>query len=167
MCVLIADDERNIREILGKLLDLEEIECRLMENGLAAQRVLQEQSFDCVVSDLKMPGMSGQKLLEWMGDFSLDTPVILISASGQAGDAVNALKQGAFDYIVKPFDPDELVHRIRNAVKAKKLQERLAEVEGDESYVARAPLMQNVKRIMDKVAPTPLHCIYHRRKRQR
>lgn len=155
MNVLIVDDEKNIREIMIKVLKLENIKCTGAENGLSAQRILQEESFDIVVSDLKMPGMSGQELLEWISELGLNIPVIMMSAFGQAEDAVKALKQGAFDYIVKPFAPEEMLHRIRSAYKSRKMEQQLDEKLKDDSYITHSPGMLKLKKRMLKVAPTP------------
>ncbi|OQY35687.1 MAG: sigma-54-dependent Fis family transcriptional regulator [Spirochaetaceae bacterium 4572_59] len=155
MNVLVVDDEKNIREIMIKVLKLENINCAGAENGLSAQRMLQEKSFDIVVSDLKMPGMSGQELLEWIGKEGLNIPVIMMSAFGQAEDAVRALKQGAFDYIVKPFAPEEMLHRIRTAYKSKMMELQLDEKLKDDSYITHSPGMLKLKERMLRVAPTP------------
>ena len=109
MRVLICDDEENIRNLLGKYLTIENFEVETAENGLSAQRMLREQSFDALVLDLRMPGMGGLELLKWIKDEGYDMPVIMISAYGEISDAVRALKLGAYDYIEKPFDPLEVL----------------------------------------------------------
>jgi two-component system response regulator AtoC len=116
MLVLITDDERNIRESLKKYLGLEGIDSLCAETGEDAVRLLEQESFDAVILDLKLPGMSGQEVLSWIRDRGLPTPVIMISAHGQIPDAVEALKAGARDYLVKPFDPAELLVRLRQLV---------------------------------------------------
>ncbi len=155
MKVLIADDERNIREIVARLLDLEGIECRQAENGLAALRVLEEDEIDVVVSDLKMPGMDGLELFRSLKETDPDIPAIMISAFGQADDAVQALKLGAYDYIVKPFDPDVLIHRIKNAAKASSMKKELRSRTPQGEYIARSPSMAALKKKIHKIAPTP------------
>lgn len=155
MNVLIVDDEKNIREIMIKVLTLEKINCTGAENGLSAQRILMEESFDIVVSDLKMPGLDGQGLLEWIVEEGLNIPVIMMSAFGQAEDAVKALKKGAFDYIVKPFAPEEMIHRIRTAYKSKMMELRLDNKMKEGSYITHSPEMMKLKDRMLKIAPTP------------
>lgn len=156
MKVLVVDDEKNIREVIKKILEMENIECMTAENGLAAQRILFEDSFDVLVSDLKMPGLDGQELLEWIQAKGLSIPVIMISAFGQADDAVRALKKGAADYIVKPFDPDELIHRIEKVHKSRMMEKKiLMEDKDDESYLTLSPEMILLKQKMLKIAPTP------------
>jgi two-component system response regulator AtoC len=120
MRVLITDDERNIRESLKKYLGLEGIDSLCAETGEDAVSFLERESFDAVILDLKLPGMSGQEVLAWIRDRGIPAPVIMISAHGQIPDAVEALKAGAGDYLVKPFDPAELLIRLRQLVDDKR-----------------------------------------------
>jgi two-component system response regulator AtoC len=120
MQVLIVDDERNIRESLKKYLSLEQIDSKSAETGEAAAGYLSREVFDAVILDLKLPGMSGQELLEWIMVRGISVPVIMISAHGQIADAVQALKAGAKDYLVKPFDPAELIIKLKDLVENKR-----------------------------------------------
>jgi two-component system response regulator AtoC len=129
MRVLIVDDERNIRESLKKYLGLEGIDCQGAETGEEAQRCLEGEAFDAVILDLKLPGISGQEVLTWIRDRGILAPVLMISAHGQIADAVEALKAGAQDYLVKPFDPAELFIKLRQLVDNKRRENRL-ETEG-------------------------------------
>jgi two-component system response regulator AtoC len=116
MRILVTDDEKNIRESIQRLLGLEGIDAETACDGRQAAALLAEQAFDAVVLDLKMPSMDGQQVLDWMRAEGIRTPVIMISALGEIADAVKALKSGAADYLVKPFDPAELLLRIRSVV---------------------------------------------------
>ncbi len=118
MRILVADDEKNIRDALVKWLQASDFEAVGVENGLAAQRLLQEEVFAAVVSDLKMPGLDGLQLLSWCRAGGPDLPFIMISAHGEIQDAVEAMRRGARDYLVKPFDPSELEVRLRAALDA-------------------------------------------------
>jgi len=118
MKILVADDEKNIRESLVKWLNASGFEATGVENGLAAQRLLQEVPFAGVVSDLKMPGLDGLALLAWCRTEGPDVPFVMISAHGEIKDAVEAMRRGAKDYLVKPFDPVELEVRLRSALEA-------------------------------------------------
>jgi two-component system response regulator AtoC len=125
MKVLLVDDERNIRESLKKYLSLEQIDSTAAETGESAIRSLEREAFDAVILDLKLPGMSGQEVLGWINSRGISSPVIMISAHGQIADAVAALKAGAKDYLVKPFDPTEMVIRLRNLVEDKRRENSL------------------------------------------
>ena len=83
MRILIADDEKNIRESLRRLLELEGMEAVAVENGEAARDTLKEERFDAVLLDLKMPGLSGQEVLEWINAEGIPVPVVMISAHGE------------------------------------------------------------------------------------
>ncbi len=118
MKILVADDEKNIREALVKWLNASGFAATGVENGLAAQRLLQEEAFAGVVSDLKMPGLNGLELLTWCRADGPDVPFVMISAHGEIKDAVEAMRLGARDYLVKPFDPVELEVRLKAALEA-------------------------------------------------
>ena len=118
MKILVADDEKNIREALLKWLNASGFETVGVENGLAAQRLLQEDAFGAVVSDLRMPGLDGLELLAWCRAEGPDVPFLMISAHGEIQDAVEAMRRGARDYLVKPFDPGELEVRLRTVLDA-------------------------------------------------
>ncbi|MDR1506069.1 MAG: sigma-54 dependent transcriptional regulator [Treponema sp.] len=137
MRVLIVDDEKNIRESLQKYLGLESIKAVCAATAEEALTKLEEESFDALVTDLKLHGldsqadaakMDGQALLEAVQEKGFPVPVIMISAHGQIADAVNALKAGARDYLVKPFDPAELSIKLRALVEDRR-RENLVETE--------------------------------------
>jgi two-component system response regulator AtoC len=117
MKVLVVDDEKNIRESLKKYLSLDNIHAVTAATGEDARDILGRERFDALVLDLKLPGISGQVILDWLHERGIICPVIMISAHGQIKDAVTALKSGARDYLVKPFDPDELVIKLRALVE--------------------------------------------------
>lgn len=152
MRVIIADDEENIRKLMKKFLSLENIECDTAENGLSAQRMIRESAYDALIADLKMPGLDGLSLIKWIRHEGFRMPIIMISAHGDIKDAVSALKEGADDYIVKPFDPEELVIKLKNLVEAANLknlvlsEKKLSELVGDSDG------MQRVKAIISKAS---------------
>jgi two-component system response regulator AtoC len=155
MRVLIADDEKNIRRTVAEYLALEGIECLQAENGLSARKILAEEAVDGLVVDLRMPGMSGQALLEWLQAEGRSLPTVMISAYGEVADAVAAMKAGAADYVTKPFDPDDLLMRLRRAVEDDRLR-RLASI--DRGTPAEPDLesasMRRVHELAARVAPT-------------
>jgi two-component system response regulator AtoC len=159
MRVLIVDDEQNIRASLQKYLSLEKIESLGAESGEAAMEELSRETFDAVILDLKLPGKSGQEVLEWMLSRGIPSPVIMISAHGEIADAVQSLKTGARDYLVKPFDPAELVIRLRSLVENKRRENALELVRrsdpgaGEEPLLlGRAPEIQRILKQIDKIA---------------
>ncbi len=160
MRVLIVDDEYNIRELLRKYLTLEDLDSDGAENGLSAQRLLRENHYDACLIDLKMPGMDGISLIQWIRQEGFQMPIIMISAHGDIHDAVTALKEGAQDYIVKPFDPEELIIRLRKLIETQQLRllveskSRLREFL-DDGLVGNSPAMRKIKEIIARVADSP------------
>jgi two-component system response regulator AtoC len=157
--VLVADDEKNIRDSIARYLGLENIESVCVENGLAAQRLLQEQVFSAGIIDLRMPAMDGLELLRWLREEGPRLPVIMISAYGEVQDAVEAMKLGAQDYVVKPFDPEELVVRLKKIIEAQSLRDRVAlearEAATEGVVLGRTPAMRELERTIDRIASTP------------
>jgi two-component system, NtrC family, response regulator AtoC len=159
MKILIVDDERNIRESMKRLFALDGIDAETASDGLEATALLKDEGFDAVVLDLKMPGMGGQELLEWIRSEGIRAPVIMISALGDIRDAVTALKSGASDYLLKPFDPTELVHKIRNLVSSRKREDLIeagARTAGvGARLVGESAALRALKAMIDRVAPQP------------
>jgi two-component system response regulator AtoC len=161
MRVLIVDDEKNIRESLGKYLSLEKTDSLGAESGEAALEHLAKESFDAVILDLKLPGMTGQAVLEWIQKQGIPSPVIMISAHGDIPDAVEALKKGAKDYLVKPFDPAELSIRLRSLIENKRRENVLeatvrtdlrAAPAGETMLLGKSPLIKQLSDQIDKIA---------------
>jgi len=128
-------------------------------NGERALQVLEEESIDAILTDLKMPHMNGLELLHAVQRRQLQIPVILLTAHGTIGGAVEALKQGAFDYLTKPFDPDEIQQIVSKAVRTYALQKQEARV-GDprnpeKLLLGESPRLREVKRVIERVARTP------------
>ncbi|TVR05329.1 MAG: sigma-54-dependent Fis family transcriptional regulator [Spirochaetaceae bacterium] len=154
MRLLVVDDEKNIRASIVDFFRMDGIETAEAQNGLAAQKLLMEQSFDGIVLDLRMPGMDGLTLLRWLREEGRQTPVVMISAYGEIDDAVSAMKQGAGDYLVKPFDPAELLIRVRRAVEDHALR-TLASLRSDvPSFTDTGNgAMREIGELIQKVAP--------------
>jgi len=117
--VLIVDDELNMRVVLHAMLKKKGYSVTEAVDGLDALVQLGKESFDVLVTDLKMPRLNGLGLLEAVTSEYPETPVILITAHGTIETAVDALKKGAFDYITKPFDQDELINVIDKALRTR------------------------------------------------
>jgi len=121
--ILIVDDEANMRLVLKAMLRKEGYDVATAENGLEALGVLKNQDVAVVVSDLKMPKLDGMGLLDRVVEDYPSTPVIMITAHGTVATAVDAMKKGAFDYITKPFDQDDLKRVVRKALHTSALNE--------------------------------------------
>ncbi len=158
MHVLIVDDEKNIRESLGKYLSLENIESSGAGDGSEAFALLENNRFDAVILDLKLPGMSGQEILEWMNSRGILTPVIMISAHGEIPDAVNALKAGAKDYLTKPFNPDELIIKLKGLVENKRREDLIEAGKRtsakENGMIGESAAMKIISAQIDKIADT-------------
>lgn len=155
MRILICDDEENIRNLLKRFFALDKIECDTAENGLSAQRMLRENPYDALVVDLRVPGLDGLELIRWLRREGFRMPVIMISAHGDITDAVTALKEGAQDYIVKPFDPEELTIRVKQLVEAQNLKNLVESGTSRSSeLIGESAGMLRIKEIIAKISPS-------------
>ncbi len=156
MNVLIVDDEENIRESLKRLFEMEGVAADVAEDGAAGQEALRTGSYDVTVADLRMPRMGGQALLEWIRAEGIGTAVIMVSAHGEIDDAVAALKAGADDYLVKPFDPAELILKAK-ALAAGRKRDALLEAEARTAkeglrLIGTSEALVSLKEIIGRVA---------------
>lgn len=119
--ILIADDEQEIRESLALVLEEEGFQCTGAENGQQAIEHIKEHSFDIIITDLKMPKSDGIEVLEAALQHASDALTIIITAHASVETAIQALRKGAADYILKPLDFDEVILRIENLLKQKNL----------------------------------------------
>ncbi|GEJ58353.1 sigma-54-dependent transcriptional regulator [Anaeromyxobacter diazotrophicus] len=152
--VLIVDDELNIRRVLAAMLKREGYEVTTAADGEQALAVLQKTPVHVVVTDLVMPRMSGLVLLERAQAEFPDVPVIMITAHGTVDSAVQALKAGAFDYITKPFEQEELKKVIAKAARAHELERQNVHAAAA-PLVGASPSMRQVYEIVAKVADSP------------
>lgn len=113
--VLVADDEMLMRNFVVETLKRKGIEALAVESGEKAVKLIQEQSFDLVITDLKMPGMTGIDVLKKIKELSPHTLVIIVTAFGTIENAVESMKAGAFHYLIKPFSPESLIANIEKA----------------------------------------------------
>jgi two-component system response regulator AtoC len=157
MRVLLVDDERRLAESLAEYLRAEGIEAIPAFDGMEGRRLLEESPYDALVTDLRMPGLDGLALLRWVREEGPSLPVVVISAHGEVRDAVAAMKAGAYDYLVKPFDPDELSLKLRKAVEERRSSDRLtvgASRFGEgQILVGESPAIKAVLRLIEKAAP--------------
>jgi DNA-binding NtrC family response regulator len=120
--VLIAEDENITLEHLLYILGKEGYITTGVSNGTEAWNKLSEQVFDVLITDIKMPGLTGIELLQKIKESRIDTEVIIITAFGSVESAVSAMRNGAYDYIVKPFDLDELTIKVKKIEQIKSLK---------------------------------------------
>ncbi len=158
MKVLIIDDEKYIRESIQRILELEKIDSVTAANGEQGMDLLLDNNFDAVILDLRLPGMNGQELMEWMVEQSIRTPIIMISAHGEIQDAVAALKTGAKDYLEKPFEPAELLLKLKYIVENAH-RENLIELgrrtnREESDLIGNSPVMVSIRKQLHKIATT-------------
>ncbi|MEL6339708.1 MAG: sigma-54 dependent transcriptional regulator [Myxococcota bacterium] len=157
--ILIADDETNLRKVLSAMLRKDGHTPIAVPTGEDALRSMAEDPVDVVISDLKMPGMTGLELLEEVHARNPSLPFILITAHGTVDTAVSALKSGAFDYVTKPFDRSELRDAVRKAVATREAgRERFhdtGDAQGRFKIIGESRRMRAIFDVIEKVADTP------------
>jgi putative nucleotidyltransferase with HDIG domain len=119
--ILVVDDEEAIREVVSTLLESQGYDCSTASNGLLAREYLKNNSVDLVLSDMVMPEMDGLTLLEWERKHDPDVPVIMVTAMHDLSTALEAIRRGAYDYILKPFEKDQLYLGVRRALEHRRL----------------------------------------------
>lgn len=160
--ILIADDDRVIRRNLRVLLESEGYRVVEAEDGMDASKALEDPSIMLVLLDLKMPGCTGLDILRDHQDRLDERPVIVITALGGSSAAIEAMKLGAYDYITKPFDLDEVLFTVRRALAQTALVAQVQALSNDEEseplvqdeLVGQTPGMLEVFKTIGKVAST-------------
>lgn len=158
--ILIVDDELSMREFLRILLEKEGHLVVTAANGLMALEQTEKQGFDLVVTDIRMPGMTGLELLAHLKQNKPDMAVIMITAFASPDDAVAAMKNGAFDYITKPFNVDEIKTVVRSSLK-KKQQPGSSPVNGFPEIIGQSPEMMKIFDLITKIGPTPANVLIY------
>jgi len=157
--VLIVDDEMNIRRVLAAMLKRDGYEVTTAADGEQALAVLQKTPVHVVVTDLVMPRVGGMELLRRVSADYPDVPVILITAHGSVDSAVAALKAGAFDYVTKPFEQEELRKVIAKAARANDLERQNVHEGSSEAdrppLVGESPAMRSIYDMVARVADSP------------
>ena len=155
--ILVVDDEVNMRKVLAAMLRREGYAVLTACDGVEALDLLNKTAVDVVLSDLNMPNLDGMSLLKQVTDDFNGLPVIILTAHGTVDNAVEAIKVGAFDYMTKPFDKDELRLVIEKATKTAQLQGSEPEAIRSNKYglIGESDSLQAVFRTIDKVAATP------------
>ena len=121
--LLIVDDEPIVRDSLGKWFSEEGYEVGIAENSSEALTRMAESRWDLALVDIKMPGTDGIELQHRLREIDRQLIVIIMTGYASVETAVTALKNGAYDYVTKPFDPDDIAHSVRNALSHRKALE--------------------------------------------
>jgi two-component system nitrogen regulation response regulator GlnG len=157
--VLIADDEDSLRWVLDKGLRQAGYEVTALKDAESALRAFEAEPFDLVFLDVRMPGMDGLTALGRLRELSADAHVIVMTAHGTMETAIQAMQRGAYDYLAKPFDLDEVVLLAERALAARRLTQEvarlrtgLAEVKEFSALIGRHPRMQEVYKAIGRIA---------------
>ncbi len=157
--ILVVDDEESVRDSLYNWFidDGYDVECA--ENAKAALIMLESRDFDIILADIKMPGMDGMEMHRRIKTLNKEPIFIIMTAFASVDTAVQALKNGAYDYVTKPFDPDDLSHLIRNAAshvalreENKSLKDRITTLEDVDDLIGESEGMKQVLREVESVA---------------
>lgn len=158
--ILVIDDERPIRSTLKEILEFEKYKVDDAEDGAAGLALIEKNSYDIILCDIKMPKMDGLEVLETIISKGIDSPVVMISGHGNVETAVEAIKKGAFDFIQKPLDLNRILVTIRNAMdksdlvqETKVLKRKVHKSLTTEIIGESAPIVK-IKAMIDKVAPS-------------
>ena len=158
MKILIVDDEQTQREILNDILQDAGFEVLLAASGEEGMDVLKKQEIFLILTDLKMPGMDGIQLLQQALDLNPDIQVILMTAFGSIPSAVNAIKNGAYDYLTKPFNKNDLLRLLQRAsdkvqliLENRQLKDQLLHNYGYHQLIGHSKSMQHIFHLIDKI----------------
>ena len=169
--ILIIDDERGIRNTLKEILADEGHEVEVAENGKQGLEMAQAKAYDLIFSDIKMPEMDGMEVLKALKEptpdpslkggeaESIETPIVMITGHGDVETAVQALKAGAYDFLVKPLDLNRILITTKNALESKSLKQETKQLRKKvaakgHQMVGESAAISRVREIINKVAPT-------------
>ena len=157
--ILIVEDEDAIRRVLKKVLIEENPKYKLDEapDGEKAISLIKTQHYDLVLCDIKMPKKDGIEVLEFVSSYDSSIPIIMISGHGDLKTAVKAMRMGAYDYIEKPPDLNNLLNSVRSALvktKTKKIPKKTKKTNSKYEIIGESKQIKNVKSLIEKIAPT-------------
>src|SRR5210317_362854 len=159
--ILVADDDAVIREGLRRILSAEGYEVEVVSNGHAALDRLDEENFKLLITDLKMPGMSGLEVLRAIRTRQPELPVVLITGYAAIDNAVEAMKNGATDYLAKPFENEEIIEKVKTALETRAVQidemylhREMNESHGFDCLLGDSREMKRLYQRIMQVAPT-------------
>jgi DNA-binding NtrC family response regulator len=159
--ILVVDDEFAVRDSLYKWFIEDGYHVDTAENAVEALKKLQDKKWDLILLDIKMPGMDGMELQKRIKDIDKNIIIIMITAFAAVDTAVQALKEGAYDYVTKPIDPDYLSHIVNNALREKtlsieniQLKEHISDLSKFDEIIGESAPMNNVLNLIETVAKT-------------
>jgi len=159
--VLVVEDDRVARDLLGEILTADGFDVTSVADGASAIGLLHERGFDLCVTDVRMEGVGGMEVLAAFQEHSPQTPVILITAFGDVAGAMAAIQKGAYDYVSKPFNVEELKVTVGRALERRRLLDENRALKRDlaskyriENIVGASPAMLEVYKLVARVAPT-------------
>ena len=165
--ILIVEDEKSISNILENILsdEIQGSEITIAENGLDAYKLIEKNDFDLIISDIKMPKLSGNELLMQSLSIKPESVFLMISGHADIETAVTCLKNGAYDFISKPIDINRLITSVKNALEKKDLQntknslikentQLKKKVSKKYQMIGESPALKNIQSMIEKVAPS-------------
>jgi DNA-binding NtrC family response regulator len=159
--VLVADDEKNIREGLGKVLEIDGYKVFLAQDGEEALELLRRGDIDVMITDLKMPKLAGDELLRRAGADFPGLPVIILTGHGTIENAVQAMKEGAYDYLTKPVNMDRFLLLVQRALSNRELmlqhralQEELQKRHQFSNIIGKSDAMKRIFEVVQQVSPS-------------
>ena len=159
--ILIVDDEKGIRDSLQMILNEEGYQTIAVSDGMEALNLIKNNEFQLVVSDIKMPEMDGIELLEKCSKISPETYFIMMTAYASVETAISALRNGAYDYLLKPVEFDDILNKIKRLLDFKKLsdenkflRQKISQTADFENIIGKSDPMKKVFNIISQVAPT-------------
>lgn len=157
--ILIIDDEKNIREGLGTALELEGYDVKLAENGEIGLKLIEKGDIDLVITDLRMPGISGEEVIAKVTGESPGIPVIVLTGHGSIDSAVTAMRNGAYDFLTKPLNLDRLILIVKRALAGRELEIRHSTLKEEldaktsfESIIGKSAEMLRIFEVVRKAA---------------
>ncbi|MBU2538342.1 MAG: sigma-54 dependent transcriptional regulator [Proteobacteria bacterium] len=159
--ILVVDDEPSMREFLKILLDKKGYSIQTAASGAEALTLLQHHPFDLIISDIRMPDLSGLALLENIKQQDLSIPVVLITAYASPEDAVLAMKNGAYDYITKPFKVDDILSVIKAALGSRQEKTQSKEADAFTGIIGNSPEMLKIYDLIQRIGPTQANILIY------
>jgi len=164
--VLVVDDDLEMCGLLSDVLREERFSVLTITESLEASKILKKEEFDVILTDLKMKGLKGLDLLEETKKVAPLTPVIIMTAFGTIESAIQAMKMGAYDYITKPFQNDEIVLTVKKALENRLLKKEVVRLKREVAsryhfhhLIGKSPLMQKIYDLIERISDNTGHVL--------